>query len=264
MIKKIIFILLNSIFISACSDSVEVDHSYDDVQYYEDNSQTGDLIMWGISPELIIKTYVGAKQNIAENTVLSSPFLGQFPINFEPTTHISNSLDNIENVADFENPMQFNLLLNQAKDIPINNFYDKNHKNQVKVHVQNFSKADPLYFKYKQTPREWINYLISHQYVKYEDSFKKFDLDCYSLNFDSSIAYHCIGRASDQYQTEFLMKITKNIENQQIITTTVETPLYPNVRVECRMTRDSLNDWKVVDRNIWHLLSIWNVSQYRK
>ena len=174
---------------------------------------------------------------------------------------VINSDDRIENVADFEHPMQFNLLLNNAENIEINNFYDKSYQNQVKVHVQNFSTAHPLSFKYKRTPREWINYLTSHKFVKYEDSFKKFDLECYSINLDSDISYHCLGYTSDRYHSEFLMKINQNLTNQIVITSEFETPLYPNVKIAWRMPYESLKDWKAVDQNIWRLLKAWNANK---
>ncbi|WP_407307736.1 hypothetical protein [Acinetobacter sp.] len=264
MIKIRNLALFSALGVSACTDSTETYRENVDIQYYQDNSKTGDLIVWGISPDLIIKTYVGEKNRISEDTVLSSPFLGQFPISFEPSEQFMESHDHVENVADFQNPMQFNLLLNNANNIEINNFYDKNYQNQVKVHVQNFSTADPLSFQYKRTPREWINYLIPHQFVQYEKAFKKVGLECYSMNFDSGISYHCLGRASDPQKTEFLMKIIKNNFNQRIVITTIEAPMYPNVRVEWTMPYESLKDWKDVDQNIWRLLDIWNVSQSRK
>lgn len=264
MLKIRNLVLFSFLGINACTDSTETYRENVDIQYYQDNSNTRDLIVWGISPELIIKTYVGHKQPIEKNTVLKGPFLGQFPINFEPSVQVMDSDDQVENVADFQNPMKFNLLLYNADNIEINNFYDKNYQNQVKVHVQNFSTADPISFKYKRTPREWINYLIPHQYVRYEKAFTKMDLECYSINFDSGISYHCLGHASDPHKTEFLMKIIKNNFNQRIVITTIETPMYPNVRVEWTMLYESLKDWKYVDQNIWRLLEIWNAGKSRK
>lgn len=262
---KTILILILCTAIFRCTDSSKTasQHSSEksNIKYYKDISKQGDLVIWGISSDLTIKTVVGDKNNIAQGTVLKSPFLGQFPINFTPKIKTQSKNDTIENVADPENPMQFNLLLNNAKNIEINNFYDTSHQNQVKVLVKNFSTVDPLYFRYKKTPREWINYLISHTYVKYEDSFKKFDLECYSINLDSDISYHCLGHASDPYHSEFLMKINQNLTDQIVITTEVETPLYPNVRIEWEMPYESLKDWKKVDKNIWRLLKAWNVHK---
>ena len=60
--------------------------------------------------------------------------------------------------------MQFNLLLNNAKNIEINNFYDTSHQNQVKVLVENFSTADPIYLKYKNTTRVDKLFYISRSY----------------------------------------------------------------------------------------------------
>lgn len=258
-------ILIHFTAICGCTDSSEPRSKSlsekSDIEYYKDISKSGDLVTWGISSDLIIKTVVGGKKNIEQGIVLSNPFLGQFPINFIPTVEILNDDDKIENVADFQKPMQFNLLLNNAKNIKINNFYDRSYQDQVKVHLQNFSTLDPISFKYKRTPREWINYLTSHKFVKYEDSFKKFDLECYSINLDSDISYHCLGHASDPYHSEFLMKITRNLTDQIVITTKSETPLYPNVNIEWRMPYESLKDWKAVDRNIWRLLKAWNANQ---
>lgn len=73
--------------------------------------------------------------------------------------------------------------------------------------------------------------------------------------------YHCIGNASDPYHSEFLMKINQNLTDQIVITTEVETPLYPNVRIEWEMPYESLKDWKIVDKNIWRLLKAWNVHK---
>lgn len=258
-------ILINFTAICGCIDSTETSSKSlsekSDMEYYSDISKSGDLVIWGISPDLIIKTVVGDKNNIEQGIVLSSPFLGQFPIDFIPTVAILNDDDNAENVADFQNPMQFNLLLNNAKNIKINNFYDGIYQNQVKVYLQNFSNLDPVFFKYKQKPREWINYLKSHKFVKYEESFKKNDLECYSINLDSDISYHCLGHTSDPYHSEFLMKINQNITDQIVITTEFETPLYPNVKIEWKMSYESLKDWKAVDQNIWRLLKAWNVNE---
>lgn len=260
-----ILILIHCIAICGCTDTTESRSKplseESDIEYYKDISKQGDLVIWGISSDLTIKTVVGNKKNIEQGIVLTDPFLGQYPIDFIPKVKILNDNDKIEKVSDFQHPMRFNLLLNNVKNIKINNFYDKNYQDQVKVYIQNFSTLDPIYFKYKQTPREWINYLISHKFVKYENSFKKFDLECYSINLDSDISYHCLGHASDPYNSEFLMKINKNLTDQIVVTTEVETPLYPNVRIAWRMSYESLKDWKTVDQNIWRLLKAWNANQ---
>ncbi|MDV2468553.1 hypothetical protein QR674_06120 [Acinetobacter chinensis] len=260
-----ILILIHCIAICGCTDSTESRSKplseESDIEYYKDISKQGDLVIWGISSDLTIKTVVGNKKNIEQGIVLTDPFLGQYPIDFMPKVKILNDNDKIEKVSDFQHPMRFNLLLNNVKNIKINNFYDKNYQDQVKVYIQNFSTLDPIYFKYKQTPREWINYLTSHKFIKYENSFKKFDLECYSINLDSDISYHCLGHASDPYNSEFLMKINKNLTDQIVVTTEVETPLYPNVRIAWRMSYESLKDWKTVDQNIWRLLKVWNVKK---
>jgi len=267
---KIILILMLCIAIFRCTDSskIESQHSSEksNIKYYKDISKQGDLVIWGISSDLTIKTIVGDKNNITQGTVLNSPFLGQFPISFSPKIKTQSKNDTIENVADPENPMQFNLLLNNAKNIEINNFYDISHQNQVKVLVENFSTADLIYFRYKKTPREWINYFTSQEVIKDENLFKKFDLECYSLkNLKAHISrfYHCIGNASDPYHSEFLMTINKQHggTNQTVVTTEVETPLYPNVRIKWKMPYESLKDWKIVDKNIWRLLKAWNVHK---
>lgn len=266
---KTILILIQCTVIFGCTDSTKPAYQpvseKSNIKYYLDISKQGDLVIWGISSDLTVKTVVGDKKNIAQGTVLTSPFLGQFPINFIPKIKTLNEDDTIENVTDFEHPMQFNLLLNNAKNIEINNFYDKNHQNQVKVQLQNLSTLDPTYFKYKQTPREWINYFTSQEVIKDKDLFTKFDLECYSLkNLKSHISrfYHCIGHASDPYHSEFLMKIHQHARSNQIVVTTeVETPLYPNVSIEWTMSYESLKDWKTVDQNIWRLLKAWNVKK---
>lgn len=267
---KIIIILIQCTAIFGCTDSSKTASQRlsekSNVKYYKDISKQGDLVVWGISSDLILKTVVGDKTNIAKGTILSSPFLGQFPINFIPKIKSLKENDTIENVADRENPMQFNLILNNAKNIEINNFYDTSHKNQVKVLVENFSTADPIYLRYKKTPREWINYFTSQEVIKDEDLSKKFDLECYSLkNLKAHISrfYHCIGNASDPYHSEFLMIIAKQHErnNQIVVTTEVETPLYPNISIKWTMPYESLKDWKKVDKNIWRLLKAWNVHK---
>lgn len=62
MLKIRNLVLFSFLGINACTDSTETYREHVDIQYYQDNSKTGDLIVWGISPELIIKTYVGHKQ----------------------------------------------------------------------------------------------------------------------------------------------------------------------------------------------------------
>lgn len=264
MIKIKIWVLLSAIGLSACTDSTGTYHENVDINYYQDNSKAGDLIVWGISPEITIKTYVGDKQNIAEDKVLTSPFLGQFPIDFQPSKQMIDAHDKIENVADFENPMQFNLLLNQVKNVPINKFHDRNYKNQVKVVVRNLSTLDPIAIKYKRTPREWIDYFTWQPTIKHGSFMRDFGLECYSIrDLQPHITrfYHCIGNASDPYKSEFLMTINHHIQDHQmVVTIQVESPLYPNVRIEWTMPYESLNDWKVIDQKIWRLIEIWNVK----
>ena len=261
-------VLLSFIVLSACTDSSEPRHENINIQYYNDISKKGDLVVWKISPDLTIKTIAGDKKNIAKDTVLNGPFLGQFPVDVQSKPQRFNTKDKIENVADFENPMQFNLLLNDVKNVPINNFYDKNYQNQVKVVLRNLSTLDPIALKYKRTPREWIDYFTWQPTIRHESFTRDFGLECYSIkDLKPHIArfYHCIGRASDPYQSEFLLKINEHIQDHQmVVTTEVETPLYPNVRIEWTMPYESLKDWKMIDKNIWRLLEIWNMSKSRK
>ena len=53
------------------------------------------------------------------------------------------------------------------------------------------------------------------------------------------------------------MKVNKNLTAQIVVTTEVETLLYPNISIECSISCE----WKTVNQNIWHLLKALNVNK---
>ncbi|MDR8289582.1 hypothetical protein FPK70_23290, partial [Acinetobacter baumannii] len=69
---KIIIILIQCTAIFGCTDSSKTASQHlsekSNVKYYKDTSKQGDLVVWGISSNLILKTVVGDKTNIAKGT----------------------------------------------------------------------------------------------------------------------------------------------------------------------------------------------------
>lgn len=259
ILKKIVMIGLLALV--ACSENnIPVSQQTD--TEFKDNSMQGDMVVWQISPNLIIKTFAGEKNYSNQLLPLKSPFLGQFPINYQPKKQKLIEADQIENVANFQHPMQFNLLLNGAKNVPINGFHDKNFKNQVKVEVQNRTALDPIAVKYKRTPRQWIAYLKSTGYSKNEKLSKAYDLECYTredLPVHLLPSDQCIGFSNNVEHSEFILKIYRHVEDDQIMVE-IETLLYPNTKINWRVPVGSLKDWKKIDKNIWRLLAAWNVK----
>ncbi|QOW46841.1 MULTISPECIES: hypothetical protein [Acinetobacter] len=231
---------------------------------YQDKYKKGDMITWQVSPKLLIKTQAGACLVTDYKYPSKKYFLGQFPIYYVPKKQKLLNIDRVSNIADSENPMEFNLLLNGQKDAQIHGFYNKNVENQVKVLVRNLSNLDQdsHYIKNKRTPRDWINYLLSSGYSKNEKLSEMYDLECYTPNYPEYLlpADQCIGRSVSPEDNEFILKIYEDLDHKIIVSSTIETKKYGHIAIDWRVPVESLKDWKEIDANIWRLLKAWNVK----
>lgn len=65
-----ILILIHCIAICGCTDTTESRSKplseESDIEYYKDISKQGDLVIWGISSDLTIKTVVGNKKILSK------------------------------------------------------------------------------------------------------------------------------------------------------------------------------------------------------
>lgn len=226
------------------------------IKTYRNRLKTGDIVTWKVTPQLLINAKAGKLNTFEYNDPNGKFFLGQFPVNYVPKKILKFKPEKIKDITDINNAFKFDLIINNAKNIPIfdNSMYPL--LNQVRVTLQPVENFDSS----KLTePKKRIDYLLTlnglaNKRLKYE----AFGLECYPS--DESNNSICLGITRHPHYPQVYLYTSKNVHSENMtIYATSYTSLYGGLRVEWQATVKDLKNWKEIDAAIWRLLDTWNV-----
>lgn len=227
------------------------------IKTYPYKLKTGDIVSWRVAPHLLINAKTGKLNTFEYNNPNGKFFLGQFPVDYIPKKILKFKPEKIKDIADINNAFNFDLIINNAKNVPI---YDSSMYpllNQVRVTLQPVKGFEPSKLTW---PREKIDYVLSfyggaNKKLKYDT----FGLECYpsGSGYDSV----CIGTTGHPQHPQVYLLVTNSVNSKNIIIyATSYTSLYGGLRAEWQVTVKDLSNWKEIDAAIWRLLDTWNVA----
>ncbi len=242
----------------------------------------GDVVVWMHSSELIIKTKLGQRRD----HVITDPkndhlfyepeyerFIGQFPINYEPSRYpklaeaerrdfIEKHNSEIRAVKSIH-PLEFYLMLNgaisRATDTEPHGADRMDDPNQVKVIIHGYEtlstdKSSGINNRLLNT-RE----LFDAELNKHLDTSSKTindDLECYSY-YGGEKGELCFGRSTHPLITGFYFH--KSPQGRRLLVRSLET-IYGGIKVEWFTDQKNISNAKYIDSTIWRLLDTWNIA----
>jgi hypothetical protein len=226
------------------------------IKTYRNTLKTGDIVTWRVTPQLLINAKAGKLNTFEYNDPNGKFYLGQFPVDYRPKKILKINPKKIKDITDINNALNFDLIINNEKNVPI---YDSSMYpllNQVRVTSQPVKGFEPSKLTW---PREKIDYVLSfyggaNKKLKYDT----FGLECYpsGSGYDSV----CIGTTGHPHHPQVYLYTSKNVHSENMtIYATSYTSLYGGLRVEWEATVKDLKNWKEIDAAIWRLLDTWNV-----
>lgn len=210
-------------------------------------ANTGKVLAFKITPKMILSAY--QDETNPYNRKMPERHLGQFPIDFVPTTPVRKDIKDISSVASNE-VVTFTLFQNGLKDHYI---LSRPSLNRIFVWVNGNENVT------SEKARIRINHLLEHSTdIKPDDKFIQHNMLCYPMEYDD---LSCIGQPKDTSLSEVYLSISP-ISNGKLlkIDSISSSTKYPNISLKWSAITKSFEDWEEIEGAVWRSIDAMAVT----